>query len=78
MNINLGFYYELPIGALSITFQKSKSNNQQDGIVLQTRINGNPLNVKKEEISDWINKSHEICSDLFKKLTEGELYESFK
>ena len=77
-NINLGFYYELSIGDLSITFQKGKSKNQQEGIVLQTRINGKPLNANKEEISDWINKSHEICSDLFKKLTEGELYESFK
>jgi len=77
-NINLGFYYKIPIGDLSITFQKGKSSSQQDGIILQTRINGNSLNVNKEEISVWINKSHEFCSDLFKKLTEGELYESFK
>ncbi|HEY5125634.1 MAG TPA: TIGR04255 family protein [Ignavibacteria bacterium] len=77
-NLNLGFFYSLPIGDLSINFQKGKSINKQDGIILQTRINGNSLNANKEEISDWINKSHEICSDLFKKLTEGELYESFK
>jgi uncharacterized protein (TIGR04255 family) len=77
-NLNLGFYYKLPIGDLSIIFQSGKSTSQQDGIVLQTRINGNPLNSNKAEISDWINKSHEICSDLFKKLTEGDLYESFK
>jgi len=48
------------------------------GIVLQTRINGNPLEANEKEISNWINKSHDICSDLFKKLTEGKLYESFK
>lgn len=78
MDINIGFYYEISIGDLSITFQKGKNTSQQDGIVLQTRINGKPLNSNKEEISSWIEKSHDICSDLFKKLTEGELYESFK
>ena len=77
-NLNLGFYYRLEIGDLSIAFQHGKNSNQQEGILLQTRINGTPLPADKEEISNWINKSHEICSDLFKKLTEGKLYESFK
>lgn len=77
-DLNIGFYYEISIGDLSITFLKGKNTSQQDGIVLQTRINGKPLNPNKEEISSWIEKSHDICSDLFKKLTQGELYESFK
>jgi uncharacterized protein (TIGR04255 family) len=77
-NINLGYYYKIPLGDLSVLFQKGKSIKKLDGIILQTRIDGNPLNPVIEEVSDWINKSHEICSDLFKKLTEGSLYESFK
>lgn len=77
-DLNIGFYYEISIGDLSITFLKGKNTSQQDGIVLQTRINGKPLNPNKEEISSWIEKSHDMCSDLFKKLTQGELYESFK
>lgn len=77
-DIHLGFYYEVPLGDLSILFSKGKNNQQQDGIALQTRINGTPLNPDIKEIISWIDQSHEICSDLFKKLTEGELYESFK
>jgi uncharacterized protein (TIGR04255 family) len=77
-NINLGFYYDLSIGDLSILFQKGKNKNQEEGIILQTRINGTPLDPKREGIASWIEKSHDTCSELFKKLTEGELYESFK
>lgn len=77
-DINLGFYYEIPTGDLSITFQKGKNSSLQDGIVLQTRINGKSLNPNIAIISSWIEKSHDTCSELFKKLTEGELYESFK
>ena len=78
MDINIGFYYEIQIGDLSVTFQKGKNSSQQDGIILQTRINGKPLNPVMEEISAWIEKSHDVCSKLFRELTKGELYESFK
>jgi len=77
-DINLGFFYEIDLGDLSVVFQKGINNKQQEGIVLQTRINGAPINPKIDEIVSWIDKSHDTCSDLFKKLTEGELYESFK
>jgi len=77
-DINLGFYYEILLGDLSVVFQKGKNNKQTEGIVLQTRLNGAALNPNLDDISSWIDKSHDICSDLFKKLTEGALYESFK
>lgn len=77
-NINIGFYYKVNLGDLSIVFQQGKNSRQEEGIVLQSRINGIPLPANQDEISNWINESHEICSELFKKLTEGKLYESFK
>lgn len=76
-DINLGFYYEIPLGDLSVVFIKGK-NKLQEGIVLQTRINGASINPKRDEILSWIDQSHDTCSDLFKRLTEGELYKSFK
>lgn len=78
IDLNIGFFYELSSGNLSINFVKGKNNQNQEGIILQTRINGKPLNAKRTEVSSWINEAHDICSDLFKKLTEGDLFESFK
>jgi len=77
IDLNIGFFYELPNGKLSITFQKGKNNLFQDGIVLQTRMSGKPISSKRSEVSLWTMEAHDICSDLFKSLTEGELYESF-
>jgi uncharacterized protein (TIGR04255 family) len=77
-DVNIGFFYEIPQGDLSVTFLKGKDNNNSEGIVVQTRINGISLNPDIVEIKKWINESHYVCSELFKKLTEGKLYESFK
>lgn len=76
-NLNLGFYYEILLGELSITFLRGKNLNQDDGIILQTRINGSPSAAERNQLIDWIKNSHDVSSDLFKKLTEGELYRSF-
>jgi uncharacterized protein (TIGR04255 family) len=76
-DVNLGFYYTISDGDLSITFQKGQ-NNSRNGIILQTRINGVPLEPEVEKIQSWYENSHNTISDLFKKLTAGELYESFK
>ena len=78
MDVNIGFFYEISLGDLSVTFLKGKDNKQSEGIVVQTRINGISLNPEITEIKAWIDESHNVCSELFKKLTEGKLYESFK
>lgn len=79
-NLNLGYFYKIDEGNISVTFQKGKSigKKDEDGLILQTRIDGNPLMPAGKEILKWTGLSHEMCSDVFKKLTEGELYESFK
>lgn len=77
-DINLGFYYEIPLGNLSVIFNKGKNTNQTEGIVMQTRINGISVNPKIEDLLLWLQQSHETCSEIFKSLTEGKLYESFK
>jgi len=81
-NINLGFYYEIDEGNLSVTFQNGASKltdkETRRGVILQTRLDGKQIIPKKKEIISWLNNSHEICSTLFKELTKGKLYESFK
>ncbi len=77
-DLNLKYAYKIDLGDLIVTFQKGRNNEQQEGILMQTRINGGDLIAENKEISNWFENAHEFCSNLFKKLTEGELYESFK
>lgn len=76
-DFNMGFAYNMDLGDLRVNFQKGK-NNGTEGILLQTRINGKPGKPDNENINNWLNDAHELSSNLFKQLTEGELYESFK
>ena len=76
-DFNMGFAYNINLGDLRINFQKGKNNNI-DGILLQTRINGKSLNPNQKNINNWFNQAHSLSSNLFKQLIEGELYQSFK
>lgn len=76
-DFNMGFAFSVDLGELRISFQKGKNNNQE-GILLQTRINGNQLIAEHEKLSHWLQEAHTLSSDLFKQLTRGKLYESFK
>jgi uncharacterized protein (TIGR04255 family) len=77
-DINLGFNYKIDLGTLNVSFQKGNNQQGQEGIILQTRIDGYAVNPEIEKITLWYNKAHTIISDLFKKMTYGKLYESFK
>lgn len=76
-DFSMGFAFSVELGELRINFLKGRNNNQE-GILLQTRINGNPLIAGHENLSNWLLEAHTLCSDLFKQLTKGRLYESFK
>jgi uncharacterized protein (TIGR04255 family) len=76
-DFNMGFAYNIDLGDLRVNFQKGK-NNGAEGILLQTRINGKPDKPHNEIINNWLKEAHTLSSNLFKQLTEGELYESFK
>lgn len=76
-DFNMGFAYSMDVGDLRVNFQKGK-NNDTEGILLQTRINGKTDKPNIEIINNWLKEAHSLASDLFKQLTEGELYESFK
>jgi uncharacterized protein (TIGR04255 family) len=76
-DFNMGFAYNIDLGDLRVNFQKGKNQNTE-GILLQTRINGKPAAPNYENLNNWLNEAHEILSNLFMQLTEGDLYESFK
>ncbi|MDQ3394836.1 MAG: TIGR04255 family protein [Bacteroidota bacterium] len=74
--INLGLQYETEFGNLNISLNNGKQD-VEDGLVLNTKITGFNKNPEKEEIMIWLKNSKALCSKLFKKLTEGDLYNSF-
>lgn len=77
-DINLSFNYKIDIGILNVSFQKGNNQQGVEGIILQIRIDGFAKNDEIDKIILWYDQSHKITSDLFKKMTEGKLYESFK
>lgn len=77
IDFNMGYAFSVDLGELRINFLKGR-NNSREGILLQSRINGNPLNAEHENLSHWLQEAHTLCSDLFKQLTRDKLYEFFK
>jgi uncharacterized protein (TIGR04255 family) len=76
--INIAYSFDIEHGELKVSLQKGINNSKNEGLLLQSRINGAPIQPENDLITEWINNSHGICSNLFKELTKGQLYESFK
>lgn len=66
------------IGTMTINIGKGKNLKGEDGILIQTHLKGNILNPKIPDIRSWLTRGHELCSNSFKNMTKGRLYESFK
>jgi len=77
-DINLAFSFNSKPGNLLVFFQKGRNSKGQEGILLQTKVTGNGILGEKDLILEWLDNAHNMCSESFKKLTAGELYESFK
>jgi len=77
--INFGFGYAVEnLGEIKVNFQKAKNQLDQDGILVQTLVTGINIKASNTAMSIWLNSAHALCSDLFKQMTTGELFESFK
>ncbi len=77
-DLNLGFFFEVDCGDISVLFKRGKNSENKDGIILQTRLNGPTLSPNSEEISNWINIAHETCSKVFKNIFKDHFYNTFK
>lgn len=75
-NFNLSF--DTKFGQFSLAFNSGKNSKQEQGLILQTKINGNEYEPNIEQILSWLQNSHDFCSSLFKEITKGELYKTFK
>ena len=70
--------FNIDLGKLFLNFDTGINNAGEKGLIIQTKLTGNYQNLEVGEIKNWLNNSHDYCSVLFRKMTEGKLYESFK
>jgi uncharacterized protein (TIGR04255 family) len=77
-HLDTGFYYKTNLGDLSVTLKKGKNGKNEEGIVMQTTLFGQESIGDVENVLIWLNKAHDFTSNLFKEITKGKLYTSFK
>lgn len=76
--INLAFNYITKLGQIDILLNTGLNASNETGLVIRTQLNGSVVRPSTDEIMLWLNEAHTFCSNLFKKMTKGELYETFK
>jgi len=77
---DIRFSYPVPeLGNAAIRLTRGE-NNKKTAIIWETNIETgiDEIPKNKNEITDWIKNSHEICHQWFLNLCEGELLEKFK
>lgn len=76
--LNMSFSYEIDLGDIFVSLNTGVNRSQQKGIIMETRVNGKKSSPLSDNLLSWLDQAHTFCSDLFKKMTAGELYGTFK
>lgn len=75
--ININANYQVKSNSLSVRINEGKANNSIDGIVLQTKVNGNEQSYNNENLKEWLESAHLLSSQTFKSLIQEDLYKTF-
>jgi len=78
-DLRFSFQTNEPPGAIRIRFVRGKKN-KNNALIWETQVSSFDEKVpkNKEDIINWVSKSHKLTHDWFFKLIDGELYERFK
>lgn len=77
-DVNFTFNYQVDEKIVSLTLRNGMINNSKEGLVLQTKVLGEKTKYNTQKLIDWLESAHELSSRMFKSLTNGKMYESFK
>lgn len=77
-SLDIGLFYETEMGDLSVTLKKGQNTKKEDGIVMQTSLRGKNAMTSSDNILTWLNDAQSFSGDLFKNITKGDLFNSFK
>lgn len=75
LNFLLNYKMEQDLLSLDI---KSGQYNKIPGLVLQSKFIGENNVYSRESLTNWINHSHKILSEVFKNIIKEDLYKTFK
>lgn len=75
--ININANYEVDDNNLSVRINEGKANNSEEGIVVQTRVNGNAQTYDNHTLKTWLESAHLLSSKAFKSLIKEDLYNTF-
>lgn len=76
-SFNWGIGYKTVLGNFNLRIDAGMNKNQEKGLILQFQLNGLQKDPDIQSLSSWLIDGHKLCSKLFKKLTAGNLYNSF-
>jgi len=74
---NWGIGYKTAYGNFNLRIDAGMNKDQEKGLIVQFQLNGLQKEPNLEALTSWLNEGHKLCSEIFKKLTEGDLYNSF-
>jgi uncharacterized protein (TIGR04255 family) len=77
-SVNVGFFYDIELGKISIRIIKGINSKKQTGIIIDTSLSTKLNDPDIDIFSKWLNDAHDYVSKSFKTMTKGKMYDSFK
>jgi len=74
-NITIGYTEE--VGTVNVNIARGNNPSGDDGIAIQTNVIMESLEFEQKGIEGRLDAAHAWCSELFKKMTRGDLYDSY-
>lgn len=77
LDINLSYKYT-DLGSIKLNYNRGKIKGKGEGLIVRTSIDSGIYPSDLDQTLSWFESAHEKCSQLFKDMTKGILYETFK
>ncbi len=71
-------YNNKDLGVIKFSYDKGKVMGRNEGLIVRTSIDSGIHPSDIDETLIWFDSAHNKCSQLFKEMTKGELYEKFQ
>lgn len=75
--IGFALQYNTDVGDYHIAINKRRLR-KKTGILVQHSMAGSDIKPQISDVQHWLSNAHDVCSEAFKNMTKGDLYESFK
>lgn len=76
LSVNVNFNYATEFGEFLVNITKG-SNKGKEGLILQFNMSNKDVSPDESQIQKWLDDAYQICSNTFKNMTKGKLYETF-